>query len=202
MKIPKAIKDQVAQLLAAGWGNTKIAEKVGIGRRTISRWLAEDEKFRSQVEELRNENLEQLKSLLSQAAPAAVSVLTDVMMGRVPRVPEGELGEEDELGLGPKEGVRIGERIRAADRLLAHLGNWIASTDVVIFADKVGKALDQALKGVSPQMAERIRTVLAHGLIKAGVSADGVSPATRKRGKHRCPASREGDNTNTGSGAG
>ena len=183
MKISKGRKDKAAILLAHGTKITDVAAAVGVNRKTIQRWLADDGGFREQVEELRAESLGQLKSLLAQAAPAAASVLSRVMMGDV------EIGE-----------VKVNEKIRAADALLKHLGNWLVSSDVLVYGERLGRELDKALKLVSPQAAQKIREALAHGLYRAGVSESGITPIVSGGGERGGSVGDGGDNINPDTG--
>lgn len=184
MKVSAARKEEAIVLLAHGTNITETAKRIGVTRRTVTRWMSDDARFRERLEKLRAEGLEQMKSLLAQAGPAAVSVLSQVMMN------------DEDVAAGP---IKVGDRMKAADSLLANLLKFAVPGEVLTYADKVGRELDKALKLVSPQTAQRIREAVADGLYRAGVAEAGVAPIVSRAGRDGRLTGDDGDNADSDS---
>jgi hypothetical protein len=66
--IPSSARDKIALDLASGKTVREAAADHNIGERTLHRWLAEDEAFRRQVEQLRAELFSSARGVLAAIA--------------------------------------------------------------------------------------------------------------------------------------
>lgn len=76
------------------------AEAAGVGNRTLSRWLAEDEAFRNALRDAQRNALDRTISQLAGSAPLAATVLADI---------------------ATDEAVPAAVRVQAASRILSEL---------------------------------------------------------------------------------
>lgn len=78
-----AQREHAARWLAIGLTQQATADKVGVGLRTVQRWVNEDEGFLDRIEELRSLTFEHLEQRFSALLEHAVEVHHQVLNGEV-----------------------------------------------------------------------------------------------------------------------
>lgn len=70
---------QAIHLLSVGTSITETAEKVGLARATIHRWLKDNDMFLAHLNSLKSEQLESARTQIQASCGLAINTLVDVM---------------------------------------------------------------------------------------------------------------------------
>jgi hypothetical protein len=116
--IPR-VMENAAVGIAAGEASGRLAERLGIGRRTLVRWNKRDD-FRRRVTELRSQMTRAACGRLAEAMTEASEVLSSLMRGDDERVKISAARDVLRIGTKLRETVEIEERIQVLEEKTAN----------------------------------------------------------------------------------
>src|SRR5262245_24771831 len=102
--------DVAAACLAAGQSVQEAAEKAQVGRRTVTRWLADPE-FKARVDALRAEAVGRALGKLSDSMAEAAGVLRTLLTDACPHVRHKTAVKIIELAVRVREATEIEQRV-------------------------------------------------------------------------------------------
>jgi transposase len=110
-------RDSVAILLARGVSVTAAAEKSGVGRRTITRWLAEHE-FQGEIQRLRSELMNRATAQVAGTMTRAATRLRKLLASTDEQVALRAARAILELGPKLRDAGEIEDRLTKLEKLL------------------------------------------------------------------------------------
>lgn len=72
------VRERAALLIAEGWSQVRVAEKIEYTPQTLSKWCKHDEEFMARVEILRADITKQANERLAESLPEAVDAIISI----------------------------------------------------------------------------------------------------------------------------
>ena len=114
-------KTAAALALASGLTQTEAAKKVGIGERTLRRWLKQDD-FRQSVAAAKREMVSRAVAMLADASTEAATTLRQLLQADSESVRLNAAKAIIELGIKLRESEELAERVKQIEETIATIG--------------------------------------------------------------------------------
>ena len=114
-------KTAAALALASGLTQTEAAKKVGIGERTLRRWLKQDD-FRQTVAAAKAEMVSRAVAMLADASTEAATTLRRLLQADSESVRLNAAKAIIELGIKLRESEELAARVKQLEETLTTLG--------------------------------------------------------------------------------
>ena len=114
-------KTAAALALASGLTQTEAAKKVGIGERTLRRWLKQDD-FRQTVAAAKAEMVSRAVAMLADASTEAAATLRRLLQADSESVRLNAAKAVIELGIKLRESEELAKRVKQLEETIATIG--------------------------------------------------------------------------------